>query len=111
MDFRTVRLEWLQSRDGVLWISTQESKLLYRVDPFHKSIHSIPTVNQAFSFLEDKEGYLWVGTVGNGLLKYDQHKNLIQQFKYEPSNPFSLFDNIVACIIQNQEDINFGRNR
>ena len=50
------------SRDGVLWISTQDSKLLYRVDPFHKSIYSIPTVNRALSFLEDRKGYLWVGT-------------------------------------------------
>ncbi|MFI5187505.1 MAG: two-component regulator propeller domain-containing protein [Chitinophagales bacterium] len=92
------------SRDGVLWISTEASGLLYRVDPFHKSIYSIPTVNQALSFLEDREGYLWVGTFGSGLLKFDQHKNLIQQLKYEPSDPFSLFDNVVACIIQTQED-------
>src|SRR6478735_5881271 len=54
------------SRDGVLWISTQGSDLLYRVDPFHKSIDSVPTVNQAVSFLEDREGYLWVGTRGSG---------------------------------------------
>jgi ligand-binding sensor domain-containing protein/class 3 adenylate cyclase len=92
------------SRDGVLWISTEGSGLLYRVDPFHKSIRAIPTGNQALSFLEDSGGYLWVGTFGSGLLKFDQHKNLIQQLKYEPSNPFSNFDNVVACIIQNQED-------
>ena len=92
------------SHDGVLWISTQNSNLLYRVDPFHKSIHSIPTVDWALSFLEDKEGYLWVGTFGSGLLKFDQHKKLIQQLKYEPSDPFSFFDNTVGCIFQNQED-------
>ena len=92
------------SRDGVLWISTQGSELLYRVDPFHKSIYSIPTVNQALSFLEDKEGYLWVGTRGSGILKFDQHKNLIQQLKHDPSEPFSLFDNFVGCIIQTRED-------
>ena len=92
------------SQDGVLWISTATSELLYRVDPFHKSIYSIPTVNQALSFMEDKEGYLWVGTWGSGILKFDQHKNLIQQFKHDPSNPFSLSDNLVPCIIQNQED-------
>ena len=92
------------SRDGVLWISTDASGLLYRVDPFHKSIYSIPTVNQALSFLEDKDGYLWVGTLGSGLLKFDQHKNLIQQLKHDPSDSFSLFNNEVTCIIQTQED-------
>ena len=59
---------------------------------------------QAASFLEDKEGYLWVATCGNGLLKYDQHKNLIKQFKNDPSNPFSLIDNWVLSLFQNQED-------
>jgi signal transduction histidine kinase/ligand-binding sensor domain-containing protein len=92
------------SQDGVLWISTVGSELLYRVDPFQKSIHTIPTGNQALSFLEDREGYLWVGTYGSGLLKFDQHKNLIQQLKYEPSNPVNNFDNVVACIIQKGGD-------
>jgi signal transduction histidine kinase len=45
-----------------------------------------------------------VGTFGSGLLKFDQHKNLIQQFKYEVPDPISLFDNVVSCIIQNQDD-------
>ena len=95
------------SRDGVLWISTQASGLLYRVDPFHKSIDSIPTVNQALTFLEDREGYLWVGTRGSGIFKFDQHKNLKQQLKHDPSDPFSLFDNFVGCIIQTREDTIF----
>ena len=92
------------SHDGVLWISTEDSKLLYRVDPFHRSIYSISTVNVARSFLEDKKGYLWVATRGNGLLKYDQHKNLIKQYKNDPSNPFSLNDNRVNSLFQSQED-------
>ena len=99
------------SHDGVLWISTEDSRQLYRVDPFHKSINSIPTVNQALSFLEDREGYLWVGTLGSGLLKFDQHKNLIQQFNRDPSDPFIPWDNVVACIIQDQGRYNFGGNR
>jgi sugar lactone lactonase YvrE len=90
------------SHDGVLWISTEESKQLYRVDPYHKCIYSIPTVNQAVSFLEDREGYLWVGTLGSGILKFDQHKNLIQQIKHEPSGTFSVFDNNVFFMFQNK---------
>ena len=46
-------------------------------------------------------GWHW----GNGLLKYDQHRNLIKQYKNDPSNPFSLIDNWVLSLFQNQEDI------
>ena len=92
------------SQDGVLWISTETSKLLYRVDPFHQSIKSISTVNVARDFLEDAKGYLWVATRGNGLLKYDQHQHLIMQYKNDPSNPFSLNDNRVNTLFQSQED-------
>src|SRR5258706_15990590 len=92
------------SNDGVLWISTEGSKLLFRVDPFHGYINSISTGSVARDFVEDKKGYLWVATRGNGLLKYDQHRNLIKQYKNDPSNPFSLNDNRVTCLFQNQED-------
>jgi len=92
------------SQDGVLWISTEVSKLLYRVDPSHRSINSISTVSVARDFVEDKKGYLWVATRGNGLLKYDQRKNLIKQYKNDPSNPFSLNDNRVNSLFQSQED-------
>jgi sensor histidine kinase YesM/ligand-binding sensor domain-containing protein len=92
------------SQDGVLWISTENSKLLYRVDPSHRSINSISTVSVARDFVEDKKGYLWVATRGNGLLKYDQHKNLIKQYKNDPSNPYSLNDNRVNSLFQSQED-------
>jgi len=94
------------SRDGVLWISTENSELLYRVDPSQGStISSISTVDVARDFVEDRQGYLWVATRGNGLLKYDQHKNLIKQYKNDPSNPLSLNDNRVNSLFQNQDDI------
>jgi ligand-binding sensor domain-containing protein/class 3 adenylate cyclase len=92
------------SSDGVLWISTENSGLLYRVDPLQKSFSSTTTVNLPNSLLEDKDGFLWVGTEGNGLLKFDQRKNLIKRFKPDPSDPLGLPDNRIGGIFQNQED-------
>src|SRR4030095_279446 len=62
------------------------------------------TVTQAYTFLEDKEGYLWVGTPESVLFKFDQHKKLIQPLRHDPSDPSSLLDNGVTCIIQTRED-------
>ncbi|MGK2861496.1 MAG: ligand-binding sensor domain-containing protein, partial [Chitinophagaceae bacterium] len=80
-----------QSRDGVIWISTQENNL-FRADPFHKTINSVPTISTPLSFVEDKEENLWVGTEESGLLQYDKHGKLLNQFKHDPSDSNSLFD-------------------
>jgi signal transduction histidine kinase/ligand-binding sensor domain-containing protein len=78
-----------QSRDGVLWISTQEDNL-YRVDPFSSKIRSTPITTTPWWSLEDEEN-LWVGTEG-GLLQYDTLGTLLKQFRHDPSDKHSLFD-------------------
>jgi len=101
-----------QSRDGVLWITTEESNL-YRIDPFRQPINHIKTDGRfgvrngnggTSSILEDKDDFLWVGTWGHGLLKFDQQKKLVHKFENEPSDPSSLFDNNVFFLFQEQED-------
>jgi signal transduction histidine kinase/ligand-binding sensor domain-containing protein len=80
-----------ESRDGALWISTQEDNL-YRVDPFHRPIKrrtSTPTI--PLCFLDDNEGNLWVGTEEGGLLQFDEGETLLQQYKHT-SDIHSLFD-------------------
>jgi signal transduction histidine kinase/ligand-binding sensor domain-containing protein len=81
------------SRDGSLWISTEISNLLYRVDPFRKSIVRISTGNTANSFVADNNENLWVGTGGNGILKFDQQYHVIAHFKHNASDLSSQPDN------------------
>ena len=91
------------SRDGVLWIASDEDKV-YRADPFHRTIFSTPEIGGASYFLEDQEENLWVSTFGNGIRKYDRHKNLIHEYRNDPSNPFSLFDNNIITLFLNHGD-------
>lgn len=72
-----------KSRDGVLWIST-EQRNLYRVDPLQNTIPLTRLDNICWSFFEDPPGTLWVGTMNNGLKKFDTkspinsaHKNYL----------------------------------
>ena len=57
------------SRDGVLWLSTQESNL-FRVDPLRKNIRKITTGCCVHRFLEDNKGNLWIGRYEHGLEQY-----------------------------------------
>ena len=81
------------SRDGTLWIATESSFLLYRVDAFRKSITHMSTAAIANSFVEDKDGYLWAGTSGNGIFKFDQHYNVSAHFIHIPLDSLSPPDN------------------
>ncbi|HEX6846823.1 MAG TPA: two-component regulator propeller domain-containing protein [Chitinophagaceae bacterium] len=92
------------SRDGEVWITT-EQRNLYRTNPFYKPILSIPTANLATNFLEDKKGNLWVSTTGNGLLKFDQYKNLERQYKHDPLDSFSLLDDNVGEMFPYQDNV------
>jgi len=92
-----------QSRDGVLWISTQENNL-YKVDPFVGKINSTLTPHTPWGIKEDAEN-LWVATDG-GLLQYNHQGTLLKQFKHNPSDNTSLFDpsNVILSMSYDQGD-------
>ena len=91
------------SQDGVLWIAV-EGINLFSIDPSRKSIPGVSTGSPVTNFLEDKDGFLWTSTAGNGLLKFDSRYNLIRQFKHDRSDQFSLLHNHVAGLFQNHYD-------
>jgi signal transduction histidine kinase/ligand-binding sensor domain-containing protein len=91
------------SRDGILWISTQQNNL-FRVGPFAKTInnmnHGVPTA----SFLEDKDGFLWAGTDGNGLLQFDVQGKLVRHFQEPGILKYKFIENRVNCLSQSSKD-------
>jgi signal transduction histidine kinase/ligand-binding sensor domain-containing protein len=91
------------SRDGVLWLATQEPNL-FRVDPFRRKINHINTGGLVVSFLEDKDGFLWIGNWSKGLQKFDRHNNLVYQLGSKPLDSFGLSSNVIFYLYQNQKD-------
>ena len=92
------------SRDGVLWISTEQGNL-YRVEPFRKTVSTTITgTERVRDFFEESDGSLWLGTQGNGLLLYDQNKQLIRQYKHTSSDPKSISNDHVHCFFRDEQD-------
>jgi signal transduction histidine kinase/ligand-binding sensor domain-containing protein len=93
------------SRDGVLWLgSYSETPFLYRVDPSFDMIKMIIRGSTANCIVEDKQGFLWMGVTGQGLLQYDQNKILAHQFQYDETDSINLGNIAIYTMFQNQSD-------
>jgi len=59
--------------------------------------------------VEDNDGYLWLGTVGGGLNKFDMDAEKFYHYQHDPNNPNSLsHNNINAIYIDSKDDIWVG---
>jgi ligand-binding sensor domain-containing protein/signal transduction histidine kinase len=56
-------------------------------------------INTITSITEDRDGYLWIGTWGNGVIKFDKKKEKAEHFFFDKNNPFSLSSNRVLDIL------------
>ena len=86
------------SKDGVIWISTQE-KNLYRIDPFQNSIphFKAPAIN---CFQVDSINTLWLGTDGQGIISKDIRSGVMHYYKNDPKDETSLSFNKVNQIVK-----------
>ena len=70
-----------------------------------KFIHLLPGTNQTENsitcFLQDRQGFMWIGTKG-GLFRYDGYN--FTSFNMEPNNENSLSDNYIRCMIEYSRD-------
>ncbi len=57
------------------------------------------------AILEDRDGFLWVGTSGEGLYRYNQKNNTFRYYQSEAGNPASLSNNIILDIYQDDAGI------
>lgn len=65
-----------QTSDGYLWIGTYAGLARYdgiRFIHFNKSITPAFRINHVTSLVEDKNGAVWIGTNGGGIVRYANH--------------------------------------
>jgi ligand-binding sensor domain-containing protein/two-component sensor histidine kinase len=56
-------------------------------------------INSVTSITEDSAGFLWIGTWGNGIIKFDRKKENGKHIYYDENNPTSLSSNRILEII------------
>ena len=82
----------MRARDGLLWVGTDDHGLICldpRTDTF-RPVAGQPARLSIGSISEDGQGNLWLGSIGQGLLRYDGHR--LQSFGLQTglqsNNPF-----------------------
>jgi ligand-binding sensor domain-containing protein/DNA-binding CsgD family transcriptional regulator len=95
----------LQDREGYLWFGTIAG--LARYDGYRFLFFSpnsgpegadpsLATV--VYPAIEDRRGDIWIGTDGQGLLRFDKSKEAFVRYRHDPANPASLSGDTVLAI-------------
>ena len=89
------------TRKGEIFIGTRQG--LYRFNETNNTFDNIPEIpfnSFIHSITEDKNGTLWIGTLGNGLYYYNKDTNKSGNFLYELRNKNGLNSNSVTTIFE-----------
>src|ERR1700733_7867402 len=70
---------------------------------FHEGHLSDALPTGVMAMLEDRDGTLWFGTLGNGLLKFDRNGRKFISYRNVPKNPESLGEDDLAALFQDRE--------
>ncbi len=67
--------------------------------------------NGVISIFEDRSGFLWIGTEGGGLNKYNRETDKFTRYMHDPNDSKSLSNNTVFGILQDRSgNLWFGTN-
>lgn len=54
----------------------------------------------AYRLLEDSDGWLWIGTWGNGIYRYHHETKTWFNYRNVPGDPYTISNNIIECLLE-----------
>lgn len=99
----------LQDSIGFIWMATENG--LCRYDGynfvyFKNEVNNNKSIsyNNVFSLLLDKNGIIWVGTLGGGLNKFNSKTGEFKRYVHDPSNPKSISSDIIYKVFRDSHN-------
>lgn len=93
--------QFLVDHQERIWVATVLG--LVRIDPDGKAQKVLNTT--VHILYEDREGVLWVGTLGEGLVRIDPQSGSLSKYKNDPLDRHSLSSNIVFSIAEDNSGL------
>ncbi|MBN1952165.1 MAG: response regulator, partial [Bacteroidales bacterium] len=97
----------IQDSKGNIWLGTEDG--LCRYLPRTKSFKRYPDIFKdgekeiIISLCESPDGKIWIGTYGEGLFCFDPGTGEVKKYTHDPSDPYSLSDNIIWKILDSRD--------
>ena len=105
-------MSFYEDRSGVFWIVhvtgggvaifDRETNTLTQYS-FHEGHLSDALPTGMMAMLEDRDGTLWFGTMGDGILKLDRKDRKFIRYRNAPADPESLGENNISVLFQDRE--------
>jgi signal transduction histidine kinase/ligand-binding sensor domain-containing protein/CheY-like chemotaxis protein len=112
-------------RSGTLWVGTKQGldrwprvappallgipSAALRLQPQQRAFTHIPhekgnpgslSGNEVQRVIEDRDGFVWVGTFDGGLNRLDRNGRVVESFRHNPHDPDSLADDDVRAVLE-----------
>jgi ligand-binding sensor domain-containing protein/signal transduction histidine kinase len=104
-------LSFYEDRHGVFWILSASGNGLATLDRqsglvtrylFGEDLPGLPLTG-VIQMLEDRGDNLWVGTLSDGLFRFDRKNARFIRYRNDPSNPDSLPENRITSLLEDRE--------
>ncbi len=99
------------SNDGNLWIGTEKAgvnKINLDQKKFHALKHDIENSNSlshsTVNSILDSRNYLWVGTAGGGLNRYDKKKGVYKHYRSNTKGQHTLYNDFITSVIKDKDE-------
>ncbi|MBU2551433.1 MAG: PAS domain S-box protein [Proteobacteria bacterium] len=105
----------LEDRDGLIWFASSGVGLSsYDKETNRVTVYSADSKkpdglsSNAFfwagktSLIEDRDGDLWIGTLGGGLNRFDRKKKTFQHYRHDPDDANSLSSDYIRSLYQDR---------
>ncbi len=98
----------IQDSVGFIWMATENGLCRYDGYNFIYYKHEVNdpqslSYNHVFSLLEDKNGIIWVGTLGGGLNKFNSKTGKFTRFVHNPAYPKSISHDIIFKVYRDSK--------
>lgn len=100
--------QWIGMKNGMLYLYDREHNFKgYLTEQGDIASQGIPLKGVVYGIMQDKQGILWMGTRGDGLIRAEKHGEhyRLSRFRYSESDIYSLSENSVFWLYEDDKGV------